>query len=430
MTSELARDVVSLRAVGPSELALRARRLDRLRPGVAAVPVPPPARRGRAEALAAVLGGRAVRTPSGSFVVIEASGPLPLPADRLAWLPDPIDPRHPLVCLDTETTGLGTAAGTMPFLVGLGSWDGIRFTVRQLVLPDHADERAFLDALAHLIPPDAWLVTYNGRGFDWPLLVTRFRLHGAGPPPHAGHLDLLPLARQVWRHRLPDARLSSVESGICGVRRDHDLPGAMIPERYFGYLRDGRGEALRDVVRHNRQDVASLARLLATLAEGLDPDAHGRSMHPGDVAGLGRAYLRRRRYPAALDCFDAVLLRAHEVPSADPWSVPLAERITAERARLHARLGRHAEAVDGWRSLAAGGGRLAALAWIQLAKHHEHRDRDLVAAYSAAMRATALAGRGRALASPLSWVERDLARRVPRLRHRLGSFSAVQRPAA
>ena len=41
-----------------------------------------------------------------------------------------------------------------------------------------------LTALARHIPPDGWLVTYNGRGFDWPLLVTRYRMArraAAGP---------------------------------------------------------------------------------------------------------------------------------------------------------------------------------------------------------------------------------------------------------
>ena len=88
----------------------------------------------------------------------------------------------PLVCLDTETTGLATAAGTVAFLIGLGWWEGDRFRQVQLLLPDHGDEPALLAALAAHIPPDGWLVTYNGRGFDWPLLVARYRLARLDPP--------------------------------------------------------------------------------------------------------------------------------------------------------------------------------------------------------------------------------------------------------
>ena len=105
-------------------------------------------------------------------------------------------PEVPLVCLDTETTGLATATGTVAFLVGLGWWEGDAFHQVQLLLPDHADEPALLDALAAYIPLDGWLVTYNGRGFDWPLLVTRYRMARRAPPIHGGHLDLLRLSAE------------------------------------------------------------------------------------------------------------------------------------------------------------------------------------------------------------------------------------------
>ena len=72
-------------------------------------------------------------------------------------------------------------------------------------------------------------MTYNGRTFDWPLITTRYRLSRREPPELAGHLDLLPISRTLFKHRLPDARLASVESGVAGVRRDADLPGATDP---------------------------------------------------------------------------------------------------------------------------------------------------------------------------------------------------------
>src|SRR5947209_405187 len=123
-----------------------------------------------AERLAAALDGELVRGERGSFVRVEApSTILPLDRDRLARLPGQPPPDAPLLCLDTETTGLATAAGTLAFLVGLGWWEGSRFRQLQLLLPDQSDEPALLEELGRWIPPDAWLVTYNGRGFDWPL---------------------------------------------------------------------------------------------------------------------------------------------------------------------------------------------------------------------------------------------------------------------
>ena len=373
-----------------------------------------------ATGLATALDAEVDRGRLGRVVRVHASISLPASLERLATLPYPVDPRYPLVCLDTETTGLGTAAGTVVFLVGLGRWDGERFEIEQLLLPDHPDEPAFLSALSGSIPRDAWLVTYNGRGFDWPLLVTRFRLQGAPAPPHAGHLDLLPVARQLWRHRLDDARLSTVERAIAGVHRHDDLPGALIPGRYLDFLRTGRADSLRAVVEHNRQDVVSLGLLLARLAERFaDPGARDRE-HPGDVAALGRAYARHRRFDEALACCDTAVATA-----VDPG---LRERLAVERARVLRLSGRHAESAATWRLIAESGGPLSAIAWVQLAKHLEHIRRDPAAALEAAERATALVERHRLTGRALPRLEHDLARRRARLRHRLARRAAASAP--
>jgi uncharacterized protein len=277
---------------------LLGRRLDRLRTtdGRAVRPIATAGR--HADALARALGGLA----EGSVAVFESEHPLALDRAALARLPVAIDAERPLVCLDLETTGLATGPGTLAFLVGLGSWSGERLVVRQLLLPDHVDEPSLLDALAAAIPVDATLVTYNGRTFDWPLLVTRYRLHRRDPPPFGQHFDLLPLSRQLWRPRLGNARLATVEQHVCDVRRHDDLPGALIPGRYFGYLRDRRAEPLMAVVEHNRQDIVSLGLLLAVLGRLATRGDGWRDVHPSDLGGLGRALARRGRWNEALDC--------------------------------------------------------------------------------------------------------------------------------
>ncbi|MGH2897758.1 MAG: ribonuclease H-like domain-containing protein, partial [Solirubrobacteraceae bacterium] len=99
------------------------------------------------------VGGELIRTPLGSFVMVE-SPPTILPVDRerLASLPGQPPADAPLLCRDTETTGLATAAGTLAFLVGLGWWEGSLFRQVQLLLPDQADEPALLAELAARIP--------------------------------------------------------------------------------------------------------------------------------------------------------------------------------------------------------------------------------------------------------------------------------------
>jgi len=396
--------------------SLIGRRLDRLRsasprasPGVGVTPVD------HAGPLAASMGGSVVRHQLGSLVVVEERVTLAIETGRLAKLPYPIDIAAPFVCVDLETTGLATAAGTLPFLVGVGVWRSGELVVSQLVLSDHSGERALLDVLRSMLPADGWLVTYNGKCFDWPLLTARYRLHRQAPPALAGHLDLLPVARQLWKHRLGGARLALVEQALCGVERVDDLPGALIPERYFEYLRSRRPELLVPIVEHNRQDIVSLARLLAVLADGVaDADAWPDS-HPGDLYGLARGFTRRGRHVEALTVVEAAL-------SVDAWQrgveggAGLHRRLSAERAWLLGRVGRRDEAHAAWLEIAQRGGPGAGNAWLHVARYREHVARDVPGALAACQQASAVAERARAWGEPLFAVEADLARRLPRLR--------------
>jgi RNase H-like protein len=435
-----------------------------------------------AERLAATLDGELIRTSQGAFVRIEApSTLLPVDRSRLASLPGQPPPDAPLLCLDTETTGLATAAGTLAFLVGLGWWEGSRFRQIQLLLPDHADEPALLGELATHIPRDGWLVTYNGRGFDWPLLVARYRMAGRNPPLHAGHLDLLPLVRRVFRHRMTDARLASVEYELLGLRRHADVAGWEIPSRFLDYLRFGEPGPLVDVVRHNDEDVRSLARLLVHVDRGYADESRWSDAPPGDLAGLARAFSREGRHDAALGCIDAALAarpaapvrgpREDELvgperarlairesrPDDEPWwsprrppdfggrpgryaigdawnaaessrrDAPWTEtRMLTERARLLRRLGRFGDAEAAWVGIAANRGAIGTLAWVEVAKLREHRLGDLTGAVEATNAALRLAERQAWLGRPLPRLEVELGRRLARL----GSRVARRQPTS
>lgn len=459
---------------GPATLE---RRLANFRAATRAGPLDTPWQRAAtedlAERMAAALDAEVVRSSHGSVVRREPrSRVLPIDRERLAALPGQPPPTAPLVCLDTETTGLATAAGTVAFLVGLGWWEGDRFRQVQLLLPDHAEEPALLEAIRALIAPEAWLVTYNGRGFDWPLLVTRFRMARRDAPAHAGHLDLLPLVRRLYRHRMPDARLRTAEAKLLGLRRIGDVDGWQIPGRYLDFLRGGPADPLVEVVRHNDQDVRSLAHLVGHVERSLgDPEAR-RGAQPGDLAGLARAFTRERRYDEALACLDDAVaanlgarpppirpavgvvperapLRVRERAAADWWEPGYApdfggrprrtapaheldrpaafaapwseERLFLDRARVLRRLGRIDEACAAWSSLTASPGRLAVVAAIELAKLREHRLRDPVGALEIATRGLATAERRRRIGRPEPALEANLERRIERLRRRVAA---------
>ncbi len=438
-----------------------------------------------AERMAAALDGEVVRAPLGTVVRRDGPArPVPVDRERLALLPGQPPPDVPLVCLDTETTGLATAAGTVAFLIGLGWWERDAFRQVQLILPDHADEPAQLDLLDRHIPAGAWLVTYNGRGFDWPLLTTRFRMVRRPPPEHAGHLDLLPLVRRLFRHRMLDARLRTAEATLLGVHRVGDVEGWQIPERWHDFLRGGPADPLVEVVRHNDQDVRSLGHLLGHLERHLADPARRAEAPRGDLAGLARAFARERRLEEALGCLDAAIAAEPErLPDLDPLPFPIAaqaprhapvrsqpravregadsdwwqpayrpdfggrprrpeampgpdrpaafaapwtdERLYLDRAHVLRRLGRIGEACEAWAALTASPGRLAVVASIELAKLREHRLGDLVGALEAASRGAALAERRRRIGRPEPVLEANLERRLARLRRRLATRAAA-----
>ncbi len=427
-----------------SDAATIARRLALLRTGAAAARrtddgSPPPAApapllrpRGAelAERLAAAVDGEAVRTAAGHIVRVEPpTATIPLERPRLATLPGQPPPGVPLICLDTETTGLGSGAGTLAFLVGLGWWEGDRFRQLQLLCPDHGDEPALLAALEAAIPSDAWLVTYNGRSFDWPLLTTRYRLLGRDAPAHAGHLDLLPHVRRLFRHRLGDARLQTVERQMLGVHRGEDVAGWEIPDRFLAFVRGGPAEPIAAIATHNAEDVRSLGRLLRHLDVHY-ADVDRRPLAPaGDLFGLARAYARERRFEEALGCLAAAEAgwRPPALGStAWPYGAPLPEpttvsreEIRSERARTLRRMGRHDEAVATWETIARGGRSDAVRAWIEVAKLREHLLSDPAGAVDATSAAERLLDWLRSLDAPEPSLEAAIAVRRRRLLRRL-----------
>jgi hypothetical protein len=139
------------------------------------------------------------------------------------------------VFLDTETTGLSGGTGTYVFLVGLATWTAPRtITVTQYFLGDLGAEAAFLHAVREAVAEARALVTFNGRTFDLPLLETRYLLSRAGwwgeDLPHPS----LPVARALWRAAPP---LPSRPRGALPGSIGDDLPGALVPQVYFRYLR-------------------------------------------------------------------------------------------------------------------------------------------------------------------------------------------------
>lgn len=329
----------------------------------------------RAELLARWFGARLQVAHDGAAVVVERR--LTLPAATVASLVD----LPPACYFDTETTGLSTGAGTVVFLAGLGHLEGKELVVRQLLLPDYPHEAALLRIVAAELAALPRVVTYNGRGFDMPLLTTRLTVHRlfremAALPER--HDDLLPVARRLYRRPLGGARLADVEAGVLGVVRSGDCPGSEVPSRYFSYLRGGSPDLLTAVLDHNLQDIVSLALLEAEIVQMRS--GGWRVAAVLDPHGMAVELLRSGASEEALEVVEAAML-----PGVDQDQAHSLRRMAT---RLLLSAGEVDRAEELWTAATRRASTDAASAWLEVARIRERHRSDLRGALEAAATAS------------------------------------------
>ncbi|MBN2388852.1 MAG: ribonuclease H-like domain-containing protein [Anaerolineales bacterium] len=334
----------------------------------------------------AVVEGHFVAGRRGEAFVVEQAwdanyrhgqAPLPLTASLAgiaAWSGDPRlleMPVEALAFLDTETSGLAGGTGTYAFMVGVGRFDRDVFRTSIFFMRDPSEEPALLEALVGYLAPCQALVTFNGKAFDAPLLATRYTMHSI-PNPFENflHLDLLPLARRLWRDRLPSRALKYLEENILmAPRGSEEVPGYEIPYIYFDYLRSGDATPLKGVFYHNAMDVVAMAALLNHMAALLDDPFDGRVQHALDFVALAKLFESLSNWDLAARLYERGL--ESELAEADFWAA--VQRLSA----LQRRRGDLETAVRLWKQ-AAGQGHV--YAHVELAKYYEHRVRDVGAA--------------------------------------------------
>lgn len=265
-----------------------------------------------------------------------------IPDVILAWAGlDPAinRPLEEILVLDLETTGLSRGE-TIAFMIGLGYYEHGEFVVEQIFLPDPEAEINSFDRLITLLQSKSLLITFNGKTFDIPVLESRLLYHQLWLNLRSmEHLDLLHLARRLWKKKLPSCALETIEFYILGHIRDKelDIDGGEIPQTYFHYLMNGDPELVRRIFIHNHHDILHTAALLALICNStvyppqggydirIDYHALARlyqsqnhtetarrilvdllaaNVVTADIAlDLGLIYKQEQDFEAALDCF-------------------------------------------------------------------------------------------------------------------------------
>ncbi len=308
--------------------------------------------------------------------------------------------------LDTETTGLSGGAGTMAFLIGLGWFEGGHFQVRQILARDFNEEAAALAYLQDMARQKKYLVTFNGKAFDINLLTTRFIMNRM-PSDLAclPHLDLLHPSRRILGHRLENSRLVTLEEQILGLKREGDIPGWEIPQRYFDWLRRRDPALLAEVFEHNRLDVISMATLTAHLADILTAQVINAHAHEDDYLAAARLLLKRAHAEGARKILDIFQSDA---------CLEFSKESKKKLAQLNKLAGRLTEAGRIWEQMAACDP-VEFHVVSELAKLMEHRQKDFA-------RAAAIVESAFARNNTFSEDEKSsLAYRLKRLHNRLNT---------
>lgn len=272
-----------------------------------------------------------------------------------------------LIFLDTETTGLAGGAGTFAFLVGLGIWNPEGFRLVQLFMRSPAEEPAMLAVLSRIVNPFTTVVTFNGKSFDIPLLNSRHLINSMITPfTDMAHLDLLPLARRLWRNRLPSRALGDLERDILGVARTgEEIPGWMVPQMYVEYLQSGDARPMKGVLYHNAMDILSLAALLHYDAHLLERPMEIQPNQGSDLVAIAQLYEEMGYLEKSIDLYEAGL------------NAGLPRPIFIQTLHRYADIYRKREAWPNAISLWERATEFQDIsAAIELAKHFEHHDRS------------------------------------------------------
>ncbi|MDR0313205.1 MAG: ribonuclease H-like domain-containing protein [Treponema sp.] len=190
---------------------------------------------------------------------------------RYGNIPKPGD----LVFFDLETTGLSGGAGTLAFLASFGRINTDKkkeLIIEQYLLLDYPGEADFIEAAkAELSGPGqsgvpSLIVSYNGKTFDSQIFKNRCLMNAIVPPDYF-HADLLHPSRRLWKHILNDCSQGTIETEILGLDRSGDTPGALAPEIWFSFLRNGNAPELIGISDHNIRDIMGLASLFLLLGK-------------------------------------------------------------------------------------------------------------------------------------------------------------------
>lgn len=213
---------------------------------------------------------------------------------------------HPeeILFFDTETTGLSRGVGTIPFLLGFSYIQGNKIQIRQYFLKNISKESLMLDHALDFMNQFPYLVTFNGKSFDLPLLKNRFILNRRKSTDPLLHFDLLHIYRKLLpRDRWKGHSQSAMEQEMFNFFRDQDISGDKVPQIYFDFIKYGIFEPIDHVKLHNELDVIGLVFLFL---KSINIYQNKSTSHQALRSGLARILAKNNRFHEVAEIFQSI----------------------------------------------------------------------------------------------------------------------------
>jgi len=271
-----------------------------------------------------------------------------------------------LLFFDTETTGLAGGTGTIPFLLGFGYLEGDNFIVKAFILNDLYREGEFLEAVDGFLAEKNFsaTVTFNGKGFDFPLMEARYILQRRRfPLLSIPHLDFLFPARTLWKNTYESRKLSFLGDMLLGLSRDEDIDPSTIPALYFHYLRKNSYALIEKVVEHNALDILGLTALLLLSTRYLKDISLTRD--EGEIFGIAYLYEKYGDLDQAHELY--TLVKESGIKSDVTAGAVKRLSVIMKKKKLYQ------EAIGFWEILS---GNSDTQATRELSMHFEHREKN------------------------------------------------------
>jgi uncharacterized protein YprB with RNaseH-like and TPR domain len=283
------------------------------------------------------------------------------------------------IFLDTETTGLSGGTGTYAFMVGVGRFQGGEFTIQQLFMRNYGEERAMLFLLREFLDGCDFLVTFNGRSFDVPLLETRFILSRfTASLSEKPNYDLLFPSRRIWRRSCDNCRLVTLEAQLLDISRGDDIPSELIPSYYFDFIRTGDAGKISQVFYHNRMDILSMVTLTHRIHAACHNPSALLSRRGIEHVILGKLFMEHGMIERATGCLEEAFRRCDG---------PLQWDALKFLSLVYKRKGEWERSAALWEDMISWDGRRNTFPYVELAKYYEHRSKDYSKALEMVQRA-------------------------------------------